>query len=288
MGTAPHFLVVGHVTRDLLADGTSRLGGTAVYAAVTAARLSCRVAVYTAAGPDLDLAPLHQAAEGVMIVCRPAPADTVFVNRYRGGRREQFLLDRAAPLIAKDLPTNWRALPLVLLGPVAQEVSPTWIRSFPHARIGACLQGWLRAWDEEGRVRSSTWAEADRWLAQLDAAFLSEEDVLGDLSLVEQYAALCPVLVYTEGARGATLFQQGRPCPVAPFPAREEDPTGAGDVFAAAFLVRWVEGASPEEAARFAAAAASLSVQGPGVESIPHRSTVQALLREGIDVVPTA
>jgi sugar/nucleoside kinase (ribokinase family) len=287
MGT-PALLVVGHVTRDIQADGASRLGGTALYAAVAAARLGCRVTVYTAASPNLDLTLLHCAAEGVTIVRCPTPTDTVFRNRYQGGHREQLLLDRAAPLVPQDLPKDLPSIPLVLLGPVAQELSPTWIRFFPRSRVAACLQGWLRAWDRDGRVYPVPWAEAEHWLPHLTVGFLSEQDIGGEPALAEQYACLCPALVRTEGDRGATLYEQGRPRSVPPFPAREEDPTGAGDVFAAAFFVRYAEGASLATAGRFAAAAASLSVQGPGIESIPRRSAVEALLREGTDVVAAA
>ena len=279
MGPTPEFLVVGHVTRDLLADGTYRMGGTALYAAVTSARLGYRPAVYTAAGPEMDLAPLYQATGGVDVVCRPVAATTTFHNRYRDGRREQFLLARAAPLAPDNLPPDWRTIPRVLLGPVAQEVLPAWQERFPAATRGACLQGWLRAWDGDGRVRFLPWSEADQWLPHVTAAFLSVEDLADRSDLAEEYARYCPLLLLTAGPRGATLFQEGRPQAVAAFPAHEVDPTGAGDVFATAFLLRYSEGAAPAVAARFAAAAAALSVQGPGVTGIPSRPAVEALLR---------
>jgi len=277
MGPAPDLLVIGHVTCDLLADGTSRLGGTALYAAVTAARLGYRAAVYTAAGPELDLSPLRAVA-GVEVVCRPAPSTTVFANRYSAGRRRQFLLGRAAEITPEDLPPAWQATRLVLLGAVAQEVAPSWAGLFPRATVAACLQGWLRAWDDAGRVSFSPWKEAKCWLPAFASAFLSLEDVGGRRARALAFARHCPLLILTEGAQGATLYEQGRPRQVLPFRAQEVDPTGAGDVFAAAFLLRLAEGESPSAAARFAAAAAALSVQGPGIESIPDRAAVEALL----------
>jgi 1D-myo-inositol 3-kinase len=284
----PDFLVVGHVTRDLLADGTSRLGGTAFYAAVTADRLGCRVAVYTAAGPELDWNPLQRAAGEATVVCRPAAASTTFHNRYQGGAREQFLFNRAAPLLPEELPVEWQAAPVVLLGPVAQEVTPAWVDLFPRSTVGACLQGWLRGWDEAGRVGFAPWEEAAPWLARFSAAFMSVEDVAGQRSWAERYADHCPLLIMTEGARGATLYDQHQATPIAPFPVQEVDPTGAGDVFAAAFLLRLAEGAAPPEAARFAAAAAALSVQGWGVEAIRPRPAVESLLQEARGVVVPA
>ena len=287
MGTAS-LLVVGHITRDLLPAGAFRLGGTAYYAGIAAVRLGHRVAVYTAARLDLDFSPLREAAPGIEIHSLPSPDDTVFTNRYRARRRYQLLLGRARPLLAEGLPEDWRSIPLVLLGAVAGEIAPAWIESLPSAVVGACLQGWLRGWDDSGRVSFRPWAEASRWLPHLAAAFLSEEDVQGRQGLVEGYAAHCPLLVQTAGERGATLYEGGQPRAVAPFSVRELDPTGAGDVFAAAFLVRRAEGAAPAEAARFAAAAAALSVRAAGAGAIPWRDEVEALLQEAADVVAFA
>ena len=75
------------------------------------------------------------------------------------------------------------------------------------------------------------------------------------------------------------MFIGGAPCHVPVTPVPVADATGAGDIFAAAFLVALREGAAPTEAAAFANAAASLSVQGFGVQHIPSRREVEELLR---------
>ena len=56
------------------------------------------------------------------------------------------------------------------------------------------------------------------------------------------------------------------------------DATGAGDVFAAAFLIRLTETGDAGQAATFANAVASFSVEGPGVSGIPERATVEGYL----------
>lgn len=58
------------------------------------------------------------------------------------------------------------------------------------------------------------------------------------------------------------------------------DTTGAGDCFTAAFAVALLEGErAPQEALRFASAAACLCVQRLGaMPSLPHRAEVDALL----------
>jgi sugar/nucleoside kinase (ribokinase family) len=86
--------------------------------------------------------------------------------------------------------------------------------------------------------------------------------------------------VVTEGQDGATLYYQGETVHCAPRPTKAVDPTGAGDVFAAAFLVRLDETEDPYEAARFANVAASLSVEGEGIESVPTRAEIQSHLKD--------
>jgi hypothetical protein len=48
---APDYLVVGHVTKDLLAGGAIRAGGTALYAGLTAQLLGALAALVTALAP---------------------------------------------------------------------------------------------------------------------------------------------------------------------------------------------------------------------------------------------
>jgi ribokinase len=59
------------------------------------------------------------------------------------------------------------------------------------------------------------------------------------------------------------------------------DTVAAGDTFIGAFVTRLVEGAAPRDAARFAGAAAAISVTRPGAQAgIPRRGDVEAWLRE--------
>ena len=62
------------------------------------------------------------------------------------------------------------------------------------------------------------------------------------------------------------------PHEIAPRPSNELDPTGAGDVFAAAFLLRLHETNDPIAAATFAAQIAGASVEGQGTSAIPQRT----------------
>jgi sugar/nucleoside kinase (ribokinase family) len=69
------------------------------------------------------------------------------------------------------------------------------------------------------------------------------------------------------------------------FPENEVDPTGAGDVFAAAFLARLHETNDVAEATRFAAAAASLSTAAAGTVAIPTREQIEERLARSPEIV---
>lgn len=79
------------------------------------------------------------------------------------------------------------------------------------------------------------------------------------------------IIVVTEGRNGCTVHMHGETHHVPGFTVHEVDPTGAGDCFGAGFLVRWLAGDSPQDAAHFANACGALAVgvQGPMAGACP-------------------
>ena len=71
-----------------------------------------------------------------------------------------------------------------------------------------------------------------------------------------------------------------RSAPYQPFQSHEVDANGAGDVFSAAFLIRYYETGDALLAARFAAVVASFHVEHNGTEGIPTRAQTEARLLE--------
>ena len=63
------------------------------------------------------------------------------------------------------------------------------------------------------------------------------------------------------------------------------DPTGAGDVFAAAFLTRLSETGNLDLAARFAASAASISVSREGTLAIAERRQIEERMAQHPEIV---
>jgi sugar/nucleoside kinase (ribokinase family) len=219
---------------------------------------------------------LASALAGVDVYLLPSDVSTTFTNVYRDGRRVQVIESVAEGLWPADLPPAWLDAPIVLLGPVAGEVPAGWASAFPEASlVGMGAQGCMRAWDSAGHVYPTRWAEAADYLQHVSVLFLSREDVGGDEDYLKHLTGMARLSVVTDGWHGSTIYQAGTVQQVAPRSAREVDPTGAGDVFATAFLIRLAETEDPYAAARFANVTASFSVEGVGAESIPDRATVE-------------
>jgi 1D-myo-inositol 3-kinase len=288
-GTVPDFLTIGHVTRDILQDKTFSLGGTVTFAALTAYRLGLVAAITTCADAELQAElPVRLPAIGLGV--RTSTSTTAFINTYHEGFRTQYLRARADQLQLEDVPEAWRQASIVLFGPLDQELSPSLVRLFPRhpgSIFAATPQGWLRRWDEDGRVWPTPWTAAGEILPLLDVLILSHDDLLpfsnGNRTdadaMLSQWSMQVPLLVATDGRHGATLFQNGLAERFAAYPSREVDPTGAGDVFAAAFLVYYHRHGDPRKAVDFANCVASLSIEHVGIAGIPTMEMVRERIR---------
>ena len=274
----PDFIIIGNVARDLTPDGW-RAGGTPVYAAAVALGLGWSVGVVTAAEADVVAAGLPPQVD---VVRAPVTQCTTFENIYDHGRRTQYLRAPGSHIPDDLMPRSWENGRVHLVGPVYHEVRAALVRRC-RGIVGVCGQGYLRATTAEQRVvplPPATW-EAAAVLAGVRALFVSTEDTGPNVG--EQLAAwskLVPLLVLTDGrngsriATGPDIWQDAPACP-----AHEVDPTGAGDAFATAMLIALAEGRPVAVAARFAAAAAALVVEGVGAVTV-EREAVERRMEE--------
>ena len=271
------YLVIGHVTQDILSDGRRVLGGTVSYAALTATALGRAVGIVTSASAEADLAPLDTLAT---LVRRPSPFTTTFENVYVNGRREQYVYTPAAPLTPDVIPAPWLATPIVHLGPIMRECDPGLAEYYTgKAFLGLTPQGWMRSSDAHGRVFPTPWLEAEHLLPLASAVVLSIEDIGGNWDLAAHFAQQTRVLVVTCGWDGGTLFLDGQPTTFPAAPVTQVDPTGAGDIFATAFFVALGSGAQPLTATAFAACLAARSVTRVGLASAPQPDEVAMCLQ---------
>ena len=113
-------------------------------------------------------------------------------------------------------------------------------------------------------------------LTGLPVTNLDEARAAGDAFLARGVG--CALI--TLGSQGALLHSATESVLIAPFNAGPVlETTGAGDAFNGGFAAALAEGATPKEAARFAAALAAISVTRAGTApSMPQRADVDALL----------
>jgi sugar/nucleoside kinase (ribokinase family) len=207
----------------------------------------------------------------------PDEQTTTFENIYTGDARRQRVVQTARPIGAGQIPRAWLDSPIVLLAPVFHDVDVGVGSVFPvSCLVGLSCQGWLRQL-HGSEVRAGEVDPAAPWLIG-DIVFVSEEDV-ADSEAVRAWLAYVPMVVLTRGPGGFTIFDDTGRHDFDAVPAREVDPTGAGDVFAAAFLVRWREtGGDLVATARFAATAAALSTEGHGYAAVASRERIEAAM----------
>src|SRR5262249_38133969 len=135
------------------------------------------------------------------------------------------------------------------------------------------LQGWLRGAGDNGVVRPSLPADLEARLAGAQACVYSVEDHPDAEDLAPRLARAGKLVALTRAERGATLYSTIGREDIPATPAREIDPTGAGDVFGVVFILGLAHGLSQHAAAARAAEAAAWVVEGPGLGLLPARAS---------------
>ena len=275
-GAPLDLVAVGHVTVDRVGS-KRRLGGAAAYASLAAARLGLSVGVVTSVGRDF---PFWDELSDVELHYRESERTTEFENLYREGARQQRVTALADSLREEDLdalPGRLQNDAAVLYCPVARELELPLVRLAAEGLCAVAPQGFFREWSEAGEVTRGEWAEASSALAQADVVCMSEDDAELGKELAESFPGRAFVL--TRGRAGCRLYAGGDVIDFPALAAREVDPTGAGDVFAAALVAALREGHPLRRAVAFASAAGAISVEGEGVEALPTREAIEERLR---------
>ncbi len=257
------FLAIGHICHDLTAQGKV-IGGAAAYASAFANAAGCRTAIVTSSAIENSW---KEDLIGIKIHRVPSVDTTVFENVYTSSGRVQTVHSVAERINLEDVPRNWQRASIVHIGPIANEVDPNVISLFSNSILGLAPQGWMRHWDENGHVYKKRWPEAEEFYRKAAVVFLSEED-LPDRQALTLYKQWANLLVLTKGRDGCTIFIKGEAQHFSVDPVPVIDTTGAGDIFAAAFLIRYFQTAGNHvEAACFANRAAAITIRYAGIEA---------------------
>jgi sugar/nucleoside kinase (ribokinase family) len=271
------YTTVGHVTIDVLADGTRRAGGAAFYSALQAARLGQHALIVTqgVASEIEDL--LEPYRDELELLVLPAPATTTLATMGAGAARSQRVLGWAGPIErVLDVDTA-----ILHLAPVAREIPTRW--SGRSAFVGLTPQGLTRGWSEPGAEFLP--APAPRatleLAAEADGVVLSELERASCAELIDLAIASGATVTITDGAHPCTIITSDGATRVAVPPLENPlEDLGAGDVFAAAMFVTLAAGTAPQDAARFAMAAAAVRMSGIGSGAVGDRAAIEQRLAE--------
>ena len=251
------YLVIGHASRDITQEGYAP-GGTAIYSAMAAHALGCQTAILTSTAQDLFV---EQLLPEVDVHNLRSQHSTTFENIYTPTGRQQTVQAFADTITTGDVPEEWHRAKIVHLGPIVSEIEPNIINVFSNSLIGLTPQGWFRQWDEQGRVYPGEWSEMAEVLPLAGATILSMEDIPSEETL-QKIRHLSNLVVLTERSSGCTVFVRNETRSFTAPAVNEINPTGAGDIFAAAFFVRLHQTrGNPWEAAIFANKVAACSVE---------------------------
>lgn len=289
--------MAGSTTLDLnVIEGRrfAKPGGVTTYAGITYRRhgLPTWVATRVAAQDRRLLAPL--ADEGVVVLADETPETTRFINRVEAGRRSQQMPSRASAVSLARIAEACRHADALHLGPLhPQDIEPGAFRglSHPPGLLVLDVQGYVRALSGD-RIRPEVSGILDEALgaARVVKSSRSELDVI-----LEHYGrSLSRMMkdfdirewVVTEADRGG--FVQDGPAGTHPFEAERVetpvDPTGAGDVFLAAYVwARFRANRPVDAAARHAARLSAAQVAGRFIR-LPDLETARETRAAGLSI----
>ena len=231
------------------------------------------VRLLTSYGPDFLFADTFDNLEIVSTIIKSNDT-TIFENTYTPTGRVQYLHSKADDLHVGES-TLENQTDILFLCPITDEilVEEHVLTNYKGLKA-ATIQGWLRDFEADGLVVPSL--PNFSVFSNLDIIIMSDDDIAGfEKDLLKQLIELVDIVVLTKGAKGAEVFQSGETYFFPSYPSTPVDLTGAGDIFSIAFLYEYAHIHNINQAASFAHAAASLSIEGKGVSAIPVISQIR-------------
>lgn len=268
-----HLSIVGHIAIDTVIDnrGTRmQLGGPPTYAALTARVMGLEAEAITKAGEDLPEEFKTQLREmAIEVPSLKERKTTRFILDYRRGERKlvvEAICDKITP---NDIPTT--SLEVVLLSPIIGEVPRgTAYQLLSVETLALDPQGYLRDVGIDGRIYLKPWLDVEILsAAKIYKSTVKELKMITGITNPLQALARLNRLgikeaIVTLGGRGALLSINEQAYEIPPYRVDVVDPTGAGDVFLAAYLSESLMGGEPTWCGAVATAAASLILETIG------------------------
>lgn len=299
MERRPKLVCVGHMVREMIhfPDRVAGpfLGSPPAYCSVAAACQGVLTGVVTKIGPDMPeslLQPLTDAevdTRGIMRCLRTTASELIY---SAGGNKEIRYTTKAEPIVAEDIPPEFRGCDMIYVCTMDNDVLPGDLAS-------VASQGKMSAVDlggyggvhmslENRKAVDSLEHLAREVSRHFDIVKASDEDAASifgwddpeEAAIALSHAGTRVVLI-TLGAEGILVCTEEGLQQVPAMPARVIDTTGGGDTFMAGFLAEFLRSEDVLKATRWGCATAACMIEHTGgvrVKRMPTRQQVQRRL----------
>jgi len=268
---------IGHITHDKVVTPRSVVhmaGGTAFYFSNALSRFDIRFRLVTALAPA-DMPSVYDLqANGIDVTVFPSAHTVFFENIYSENQdnRTQRVIRQADPFSAAQLaeiPAGVYHLGPLLAGDIPVEL----IRALAQkGKVSIDAQGYLR--EVRGHnVFAIDWPEKKDALQYVHTLKVNESEMTvltGEADVYKSAEILASwgvkEVVITLGSMGSVVYHEKTFYTIPAYVPTTSvvDATGCGDTYMAGYLYRRIKGASIQEAGEFAAAMATLKIEGSG------------------------
>jgi len=268
---------IGHITLDKVVTTRSAVfmaGGTAFYFSNALSRMDIRYRLVTAVAADGMAAVSNLRLAGVDVTVLPSAHTVYFENIYGEDQdhREQRVLRTADPFPAVQL--AGADARIFHLGPLlADDMPPELIPELAaKGRVSLDAQGYLRKVVDQ-RVIPVDWPEKRVALRHVSILKTNEAEMAmltGQTGIRKGAKILADwgvkEVVITLGSQGSVVFADNRFHDIPAYIPTTSvvDATGCGDTYMAGYLFRRSKGMPVQGAGEFAAAMATLKIEGSG------------------------
>ncbi len=287
-------VIVGHFSIDENIGPRSRisdvLGGAPVYSGSTFSKLGLKAGICSCVGEDqyeraigfckslgIDYRGLHVCGRKTLR----------FQNVYdEEGNRFQRCYNVLRKLSPKDIPEDYLGCGAYYISPIMNEITLNFLKSirFEGNIIMLDPQGIMRSVGEDGKV--SVVFEKEhllKFFEKVDIVKIGYDEVkaigLNEKELIKLVMDTgAKIGIITRGKDPVIVSYEKGVFEVETIDVNVEDPTGAGDVFGAAFLTEYMRSKNVKRAIKFANIAAGLKIRYRGPEGFPTQEDIEKLL----------
>lgn len=269
---------IGHITKDKIVTPNRTVymaGGTSFYFSYAINQLPKDVtfSLVTAMDPT-EKEPVEKMLKAGIDVSMNASRNTVFFENIYGenqNERKQRVLAKADPFTIQQL--EHVDAKVFHLGSLLADDFPTEVVEYlsRKGRVSIDVQGYLREVRDE-KVYPINWKEKLKVLKHTYYLKVNETEMETITGLKDAHEAAKLIhawgvteVIITLGSEGSLVYVDDKFYEIPAYPPHEVvDATGCGDTYSAGYLYKRLQGATPTEAGKFAAAMCTIKLEHNG------------------------